>query len=494
MTVSYSDYKFAVIQSGTESGTWGNYTNDNFQYAVQQAIGGYTSVSFASTTSVTLTPTLSNGLQPFRALYLNCTDAPGGAATLVVPAIQKLYIVKNATTGGYDITVKIGSSTGTTVPNGKTAFLYANGSDVVVANDWMSSLTTTSITASGAVTASGNFSAGTATTVSGTYSRSASSTSLGVTTASAHGLANGQQVYLNFTDGGATTESGVYTITVTGSTTFTVTTVLTTAVSGNVTTSSYANTVTLTAPISVPSAFGSSGTTGQFLASQGAGVPPKWTTLSTTSISQGDSNVTVTDTSTVTSGTYARSGFVVTVTTGSAHGFTTGQALSLTFTTGSATSGVYPITVTSSTQFTVTDTSSGTTSGNVTITTTGTITFVTDGSTRTTVGAASGAGILKTNAYRDATIALGSGTYGRSGTTVTVTTASAHGFSSGQSLNLTFSAGTGGTATSGTYSITVTGTTTFTITDASSGTITGGAVGIAPGSGFGFNGDIWYGV
>lgn len=62
-------------------------------------------------------------------------------------------------------------------------------------------------------------------------------------------------------------------------------------------------------------------------------------------------------------------------------------------------------------------------------------------------------------------------TYGRSGTTVTVTQ-SAHGLATGQVIGIDFAAGTGGTATNGNYAVTVTNSSTFTITDINSGTIT----------------------
>jgi hypothetical protein len=62
-------------------------------------------------------------------------------------------------------------------------------------------------------------------------------------------------------------------------------------------------------------------------------------------------------------------------------------------------------------------------------------------------------------------------TYGRSGTTVTVTQ-SAHGLTTGQVIGIDFAAGTGGTATNGNYAVTVTNSSTFTITDINSGTIT----------------------
>lgn len=62
-----------------------------------------------------------------------------------------------------------------------------------------------------------------------------------------------------------------------------------------------------------------------------------------------------------------------------------------------------------------------------------------------------------------------SGTYSRSGTTVTVTM-TAHGMTTGQGANLQF---TSGTATTGFYFITVTDANTFTVTDSASGATSG---------------------
>ena len=65
-------------------------------------------------------------------------------------------------------------------------------------------------------------------------------------------------------------------------------------------------------------------------------------------------------------------------------------------------------------------------------------------------------------------------TYGRSGTTVTVTQ-SAHGLTTGDVIGIDFAAGTGGTATNGNYVVTVLTSSTFTVTDINSGSITAGA-------------------
>jgi hypothetical protein len=85
-----------------------------------------------------------------------------------------------------------------------------------------------------------------------------------------------------------------------------------------------------------------------------------------------------------------------------------------------------------------------------------------------------GSGTAGTVNMWDTTTAPTSVTYGRSGTTVTVTKVT-HGLVTGDVVGLTFGAGTGGTATNGNYSITRTGADTYTITDINSGSITAGA-------------------
>jgi hypothetical protein len=92
-------------------------------------------------TTITLSLTNSNAAQDARALYLNLSGTPGGAADLVVPALQKSYLVKNGTTGGYAVTIKVTGQTGVSIPNGKTVWVYNNGTDVVTAVDHIPSLT-----------------------------------------------------------------------------------------------------------------------------------------------------------------------------------------------------------------------------------------------------------------------------------------------------------------------------------------------------------------
>jgi len=128
MASTYSNLKIQLMGTGENSGTWGNVTNVNLGTAIEQALVETATVTFASAT-VTLTLTDTNAAQDARALRLNLTGTSGGPQDLVVPAIQKPYIVNNGTAD--TITVKVSGQTGVAVPAGSSYLLYNNGTDVV---------------------------------------------------------------------------------------------------------------------------------------------------------------------------------------------------------------------------------------------------------------------------------------------------------------------------------------------------------------------------
>jgi hypothetical protein len=139
MASTYStNLKIELIGTGEQAGTWGTTTNTNLGTALEQAVVGKADVTMSSTT-ITLTLTNANTAQDARAIYLNLTGSPGGAAVLEVPAIQKPYIVKNGS--DQQVTIKVSGLTGVPIPTGKTALVYNNGTDVVTAVDHIPSLT-----------------------------------------------------------------------------------------------------------------------------------------------------------------------------------------------------------------------------------------------------------------------------------------------------------------------------------------------------------------
>jgi hypothetical protein len=138
MASTYSDLKFELIATGEQSGTWGATTNTNLGTAIEQAITGSVDITFASA-DVTLTLTDTNAAQNARALRLNLTGTSGGARNLIVPAIEKQYIVSNGLADA--VTVKNSTGTGIAVPAGKTMVVFNNASNVVDVTTYASSLT-----------------------------------------------------------------------------------------------------------------------------------------------------------------------------------------------------------------------------------------------------------------------------------------------------------------------------------------------------------------
>jgi microcystin-dependent protein len=141
MASTFSDLKIELIGTGEQVGTWGSTTNINLGTAIEEAIVGTATVTFASS-DVTLTLTNINGTQTARHLRLNLTGTSGGARNLILGSgcqIDKPYIINNGLAD--TVTVKNTTGTGVAVPAGKTMWVYNNGTNVVDVTNHMTSLT-----------------------------------------------------------------------------------------------------------------------------------------------------------------------------------------------------------------------------------------------------------------------------------------------------------------------------------------------------------------
>lgn len=130
MASTYSNLKIELIGTGDQSGTWGTTTNTNLGTAIEEAITGSADVSFSSA-DVTLTLTNTNAAQTARNLRLNLIGTSGGARNLIVPAIEKQYIINNGLADA--VTVKNSTGSGVVVPAGKSMIVFNNSVDVVEA-------------------------------------------------------------------------------------------------------------------------------------------------------------------------------------------------------------------------------------------------------------------------------------------------------------------------------------------------------------------------
>lgn len=139
MASTWSNLKVQLMGAGDESGTWGVVTNANLGTVLEEAIAGSANVTFASA-DVTLTLTNTTNSQTARNMRLNLTGTTGGSPRdLVVPAIEKMYVVNNGC--GDTVTIKVSGQTGVPVPAGKTMLVFNNGTDVVDAITHLSSTT-----------------------------------------------------------------------------------------------------------------------------------------------------------------------------------------------------------------------------------------------------------------------------------------------------------------------------------------------------------------
>jgi len=138
MASTYSNLKIQLMGTGENSTTWGTVTNTNLGTAIEEAITGSADVTFSSA-NVTLTLTNTNSSQTARNFRLNLTGTTGGARDLIVPAIEKVYIVNNGCAD--TVTIKVTGQTGIAVPSGKTMFVFNNGTDCVNAITHLTSLT-----------------------------------------------------------------------------------------------------------------------------------------------------------------------------------------------------------------------------------------------------------------------------------------------------------------------------------------------------------------
>ena len=146
MASTWSALKIELLETGQNSGQWGNLTNVNLGDAVLgEAITGSATVDFASDADVTITLTDSATTQAARNLRLNITESSSGVGSvrnLILGSgcqIEKFYLINNTGTGAK--TVKNTSGTGISVPAGKATLVFNNGTNVVDAASYFTSLT-----------------------------------------------------------------------------------------------------------------------------------------------------------------------------------------------------------------------------------------------------------------------------------------------------------------------------------------------------------------
>ena len=136
--------KIELIATGEQVNDWGTTTNSNLENGLEQAIVGRGVVEYTSDANKTITLTESNSSQDARNLFLYVDTDMSTTLTatrdLIVPTIEKTYVVHNDTAGSQSIRVKTSGGTGITIPNGKKALLYVDGTNVIEQLNYLTSM------------------------------------------------------------------------------------------------------------------------------------------------------------------------------------------------------------------------------------------------------------------------------------------------------------------------------------------------------------------
>ena len=128
-------------QPGLGDAGWGTAVNSGFTALADIAIAGLETVNVAiGNVAMTIDSGVS-GTNDARNMVIKIEGALTANRSVTVPASTKLYFVQNSTSGAYTVDFSTATGSGVTVPQGKTAPLRSDGTNIVYAFDHLGSLT-----------------------------------------------------------------------------------------------------------------------------------------------------------------------------------------------------------------------------------------------------------------------------------------------------------------------------------------------------------------
>ena len=128
MASTYSpSLRLELIGDGDQSGIWGQTTNNNLGYLLEQSVAGVIAITM---TDANYTLSNFNGVvDEARNQVLVMSGALTATRNVIAPLVEKTYTVKNSTTGSQSIQIIGSSGLGVTIPNGITALVYCDGTN-----------------------------------------------------------------------------------------------------------------------------------------------------------------------------------------------------------------------------------------------------------------------------------------------------------------------------------------------------------------------------
>jgi hypothetical protein len=119
--------RLELIGDGDQSGIWGQTTNTNLGTLLEQSITGVVNI-----TMLDANYTLSNfnGVSDeSRNAVLVVGGTNAAVRDIIAPLVEKLYVIKNSTSGGFAVNIRAATGSSVSVPNGATVWVYCDGTN-----------------------------------------------------------------------------------------------------------------------------------------------------------------------------------------------------------------------------------------------------------------------------------------------------------------------------------------------------------------------------
>ena len=217
--------RLELIGDGDQSGLWGQTTNTNLGTLLEQAITGVVNITMAD---ANYTLTNFNGVSDeARNAVLVVGGTNAAVRDIIAPLVEKLYVVKNSTSGGYAVNIRGSSGSSVSVPNGGTVWVYCDGTNF----NAVGTETVGNFEVNGNLTVTGNTNAANATYTGNVAALNFSGAGLTLTSINASNISAGTIANARTTADSANGASTIVARDANGS--FTANAITTTSISGN---------------------------------------------------------------------------------------------------------------------------------------------------------------------------------------------------------------------------------------------------------------------
>lgn len=133
MVSTYSPRLRLTLQGDNDNpNTWGDIVNLQVTDLIEEAIAGVAIINCTGVADIDLSASVVNGgTDPARHAVLELTGAVGADINLILPSVEKIYLIRTDFTGGFTIHVKpIGGVTPVDFQTGQSAAVYTKGTNI----------------------------------------------------------------------------------------------------------------------------------------------------------------------------------------------------------------------------------------------------------------------------------------------------------------------------------------------------------------------------